>query len=58
MCVKFSPRDLNTLILASHTPQILICGVTIAPRVCGGKKVHLLTKFISIFLWKLCFKCY
>ena len=40
MCVKFSPRDLNSDPYP-HTPHptsTYTCGVAIAPRVCSGKK--------------------
>ena len=36
MCVKLPPGDLNLGLYPSHPTSIYTCGVTIAPRVCGG----------------------
>ena len=37
MCVKFPLGDLNPNLYPSHPTSTYTCGVTIAPRVCGGK---------------------
>ena len=39
MCVKLSPRNLNSSPWPPHPINIYTCGVTIAPKVCGGKKI-------------------
>ena len=36
MCVKLPPGDLNPDPCPSHLTNTYTCGVTIAPRVCGG----------------------
>ena len=36
MCVKLPLRDLNPDIYPPHPTSTYTCGVTIAPRVCGG----------------------
>ena len=36
MCVKLSPKDLNPNPYPPHPTSTYTCGVTIAPRVCGG----------------------
>ena len=36
MCVKLPLRDLNLGPCPPHPTSTYICGVTIAPRVCGG----------------------
>ena len=38
MCVKLPYRDLNPDPYPSNPINIYTCEVTIAPRVCGGKK--------------------
>ena len=38
MCVKLSPGDLNPGPCLPHPTSIYSCGVTTAPRVCGGMK--------------------
>ena len=37
MCVKLYSRDLNPGPYPPHLISTYICGVTIAPKVCGGK---------------------
>ena len=37
MCVKFPPGDLNLSPYPPHPTSIYTCGVTTAPRVCGGR---------------------
>ena len=36
MCVKLPPGDLNLGPYPPHPTSTYTCGVTIAPRVCGG----------------------
>ena len=36
MCVKLPPGDLNPDPCPPHPTSIYTCGVTTAPRVCGG----------------------
>ena len=36
MCVKLPPGDLNPGPCPPHPTSTYTCGVTIAPRVCGG----------------------
>ena len=38
MCVRFLPGDLTSDPYLSHLTNTYTCGVTITPRVCGGKK--------------------
>ena len=37
MCVKLPPRELNSGPCPPHPTSTYTCGVTITPRVCGGK---------------------
>ena len=39
MCVELPPRDLNPDPCPPHSTNTntYICGVTIAPKICGGK---------------------
>ena len=37
MCVKLSPKNLNPDPYLPHLTNTYTCGVTIAPRVCGGR---------------------
>ena len=48
MCVKFPPRNLNPGRYPLHSTNTYTCGVTITPRVCGGKKCFL--KKLSFWL--------
>ena len=38
MCVKLSHGDLNLGPFLPHPTSTYTCGVTIAPKACGGKK--------------------
>ena len=38
MCVKLPHGDLNLSPYPTHPTNTYTCGVTIAPRMCGGKK--------------------
>ena len=40
MCMKLPPGDLNSGPYPSHPTSIYTCGVTTAPRVCGGGKIY------------------
>ena len=42
MCVKLSLGDLNPNPCPPHSTSIYTCGVTIAPKVCGGNFLALL----------------
>ena len=44
MCVKLLPGDLNPGPCPSHPTNTYTCGVTIAPRVCGGGKNHIINQ--------------
>ena len=43
MCVKLLPGDLNPDPYPSHPTSTYTCGVTIAPRVCGGDFLEFFT---------------
>ena len=43
MYVKLPPKDLNLDLCPLHPTSTYTCGVTIAPRVCGGQE-HILKK--------------
>ena len=47
MCVKLPPGDLNPDPCPPHPTSTYTCGMTIAPRMCGGH-THI---FSSIFYW-------
>ena len=53
MCVKFPLGDLNPNLYPSHPTSTYTCGVTIAPRVCGGKfcKLKCLCIIFNFFFW-------
>jgi len=44
MYVKLSPENLNHNSYPPHPINIYICGVTIAPNVCGGHFTNFTTK--------------
>ena len=48
MCVKLSPRDLNTGHYPSHSIITYTCEVIITPRECGGN--NYITISINIFI--------
>ena len=54
MCVKLPPRDFNPGYCTPHFTSTYICGVTIAPRVCGDKSTeititkHYISPFFSV----------
>ena len=58
MCVKLSPRDLNSGPYPPHSTSTYTCGVIIAPNVCGGGKLQLNKKreitlyFTFLFYYK------
>ena len=41
MCVKLPPGDLNPISYPTHLTSTYTCRVTIAPRMCGGFRVHI-----------------
>ena len=43
MYVKLLPKNLNLDLCPSHPTSTYTCGVTIAPKVCGGQE-HILKK--------------
>ena len=50
MCVKLPPRDLNPGPCPPHPTSTYTCGVTIAPRVCGGTIAYYILPS-NYFLW-------
>ena len=50
MCVMLSPRDLNPDPYPPHPTSTYTCGVTVAPRVCGGKNNSFLKKKVDKFI--------
>ena len=48
-CVKLSPGDLNPDPSPPHPTSTYICGVTIAPRMCGGIDIYLVWAHMFYF---------
>ena len=48
MCVKLPPRDLNIDPYSPHSTNTYTCGVTIVPRMCGGRCAVVVSTLIKL----------
>ena len=51
MCVKLPPGDLNSGPCPPHLTNTYTCGVTIAPKMCGGELLNHLNKECDVLNW-------